>query len=141
MELIILLHYYPKEAKQSNIENSLKNRNYIFKNLDFNDLNSKLDFEIDIIIHFGVKAGVRPSIENLVAYQIANVIGTQNVLELARSNKTKKVIFASSSSVYVINQNYPWIESTVDLMSISPYAQIKLWGEFLGSVYSYLFGI
>ncbi len=136
--------YYSKEIKESNLKESLKNNSYKFINLDFTnfeDLNNKLDSKIDLIIHLGAKAGVRPSIEDPIAYQVANVLGTQNLLEFAKNKNIKKFIFASSSSVYGINPNYPWSESDSDLKPISPYAQTKLSGEFLGSVYSHLFGI
>jgi UDP-glucuronate 4-epimerase len=85
------------------------------------------------------KAGVRPSIKNPVAYQQTNVIGLQNLLEFARIRQIKQFIFASSSSVYGINDHYPWKENE-QLLPISPYAMTKLAGEMLGHVYSKLFG-
>src|SRR5687768_12902687 len=57
----------------------------------------------DVIVHLAAKAGVRPSIENPVAYQQTNVQGTQNVLEYARQAGIKRLVFASSSSVYGVN--------------------------------------
>jgi UDP-glucuronate 4-epimerase len=53
---------------------------------------------------------VRPSIEDPVGYQRANVIATQNLLEFAKDQGIKQFVFASSSSVYGVNPNVPWSE-------------------------------
>ncbi len=95
---------------------------------------------VDAIIHLAAKAGVRPSIQNPLAYQQANVIGLQNMLDFAKEKNIRQFVFASSSSVYGINDHYPWKEDE-PLMPISPYASTKLSGEMLGHVYSKLFGI
>jgi UDP-glucuronate 4-epimerase len=83
---------------------------------------------------------VRPSIENPLAYQQSNIIGLQNMLDFARAKKIRQFVFASSSSVYGINDHYPWKEDE-QLMPISPYAMTKLSGEMIGHVSSRLFGI
>jgi UDP-glucuronate 4-epimerase len=69
-----------------------------------------------------------------------NVSGTQTLLEFAKSREIKQFVFASSSSVYGINENVPWNEEE-KLLPISPYASTKLSGEMLGHVYSQLYGI
>ena len=83
---------------------------------------------------------MRPSIENPMAYQKANVIGLQQMLDYARQQSIKQFVFASSSSVYGVNDHYPWKEEE-QLLPISPYAGTKLSGEMMGHVYSKLFGI
>jgi UDP-glucuronate 4-epimerase len=95
---------------------------------------------VDTIIHLAAKAGVRPSILNPMAYQHANVIGLQNMLDYAKENEIRQFVFASSSSVYGVNDHFPWKENE-QLMPISPYASTKLSGEMQGHVYSRLFGI
>lgn len=95
----------------------------------------------DAIIHLAAKAGVRPSIEDPVGYQRANVIATQNLLEFAREEGIRQFIFASSSSVYGVNPRVPWREDDHVLQPISPYASTKVSGELLGHVYSHLHGI
>ena len=90
--------------------------------------------KVDVIVHLAAKAGVRPSIENPLSYQQANVIGLQNMLDFARIKDIKQFVFASSSSVYGVNDHYPWKEEE-KLMPISPYASTKLSGEMLGHVY------
>ncbi|MGC4037639.1 MAG: GDP-mannose 4,6-dehydratase [Chitinophagaceae bacterium] len=104
------------------------------------ELNSLLQGPVDVIIHLAAKAGVRPSIENPLQYQQANVTGLQNLLDFARLKKVKQFVFASSSSVYGVNNNYPWKETEM-LLPISPYAMTKLSGEALGHVYSHLYNI
>ena len=93
----------------------------------------------DVIVHLAARAGVRPSIEDPVGYQQTNVIGTQNLLELARAQGTKQFVFASSSSVYGVNPRVPWSEEDHVLEPISPYASTKVSGELLGHVYSKIF--
>ncbi len=95
---------------------------------------------VDVIIHLAGKAGVRPSIQNPLAYQEANVIGLQNMLEFARLKSCRQFVFASSSSVYGVNDHFPWKEDE-QLLPISPYASTKLAGEMMGHVYSRLYNI
>lgn len=96
---------------------------------------------IDAIIHLAAKAGVRPSIQDPVGYQKANVEGTQVLLEFARQQGIRPFVFASSSSVYGINPKRPWSVDDHDLQPISPYASTKLSCELLGHVYSHLYPI
>lgn len=95
----------------------------------------------DAIIHLAAKAGVRPSIQDPVGYQRANVIATQNLLEFAKDNGIRQFVFASSSSVYGVNPNVPWNEDDHVLQPISPYASTKVSCELMGHVYSRLYGI
>ncbi|MAH40216.1 MAG: epimerase [Puniceicoccaceae bacterium] len=95
----------------------------------------------DAIIHLAAKAGVRPSIEDPLGYQRANVIATQNLLEYAKEQSIKQFVFASSSSVYGANPRLPWKEKDSVLMPISPYASNKVSCELMGHVYSKLYGI
>jgi UDP-glucuronate 4-epimerase len=93
------------------------------------------------IIHLAAKAGVRPSIQDPIAYQQANVEGTQYLLEFARTRGIRQFVFASSSSVYGVNPRVPWREDDAVLQPISPYASTKVSGELLGHVYAHLFGV
>ena len=95
----------------------------------------------DVIVHLAARAGVRPSLEDPVGYQQVNVMGTQNLLELARAWGTPQFVFASSSSVYGTDPNVPWREDHAVLRPVSPYASTKVSGELLGHVYSHLYAI
>lgn len=104
-------------------------------------IRARISTTVDVIVHLAAKAGVRPSIEDPLAYTETNVAGTQAMLELARLLSVKQFVFASSSSVYGINPRVPWREDDHGLRPISPYAGTKVSGELLGHVYSYLYGI
>ena len=95
----------------------------------------------DQIIHLAARAGVRPSLENPALYQRVNVEGTVNVLESARERGVKKIIIASSSSVYGVNSKVPFSEADPIFSAISPYAASKLGCEALGHVYHHVHGM
>ena len=95
----------------------------------------------DQIIHLAARAGVRPSLQDPVLYQRVNVEGTVKVLEAARKHSVKKLIIASSSSVYGVNSKVPFAESDPIFHPISPYAASKLACEALGHVYHHVYGM
>jgi len=97
--------------------------------------------KFDQVIHFAARAGVRPSLEEPALYQRVNVEGTVNVLEAARQAGVKKLILASSSSVYGVNAKVPFAESDPIFTAISPYAASKLACEALGHVYHHIYGL
>ena len=137
--------FYSADIKQLNISEFKYNPSFQFRLIDLADtsvreLNEIVDEPVDVIVHLAAKAGVRPSLIDPLAYQRANVIGLQHMLDFAKENKIKQFVFASSSSVYGINENFPWKEDE-KLLPISPYAMTKLAGEMLGHVYSRLFDI
>jgi UDP-glucuronate 4-epimerase len=136
--------FYERAAKERNIEAHRGTVGYRLVECDLRDLEGlkrSLTGSYDAIVHLAAKAGVRPSIEDPVAYQEVNVRGTQNLLELARERRVKQFVFASSSSVYGVNPRVPWSEDDHVLQPISPYASTKVSGELLGHVYSHLYGI
>jgi len=136
--------FYDPAIKERNVAAHLSNERYTLHRLDIRDLDGlrrHLTDDYDVIVHLAAKAGVRPSIQDPVAYQEVNVAGTQNLLELARERGIKQFVFASSSSVYGVNPNVPWREDDHVLLPISPYASTKVSGELLGHVYSHLYGI
>ena len=94
--------------------------------------------KFDQVIHLAARAGVRPSLEQPALCQRVNVEGTVNVLEAARKNGVKKIIIASSSSVYGVNAKVPFSESDPIFSAISPYAASKLACEALGHVYHHV---
>ncbi len=137
-------NFYDRKIKEANLLLAGKDKNFC---LVEDDINNVLKNEIllaknfDIIIHLAAKAGVRPSLQDPLAYQMANVVGTQQMLEFARLKGVKKFVFASSSSVYGVNPNTPWSEEDFVLKPISPYASTKVSCELLGNVYAHLYNI
>ena len=97
--------------------------------------------KFDQIIHFAARAGVRPSLQEPALYQRVNVEGTVNLLEASRLNGVKKVIIASSSSVYGVNSKVPFAESDPIFTAISPYAASKAACEALGHVYHHVYDL
>ena len=97
--------------------------------------------KFDQIIHLAARAGVRPSLQEPALYQRVNVEGTVNLLEAARLNGVRKIIIASSSSVYGVNAKVPFSESDPIFRAISPYAASKLACESLGHVYHHVYGL
>mgnify|MGYP003336142815 CR=1 FL=1 len=99
--------FYSKQVKEKNLEEIQKTskrcgQQFRFINKDIND-NIKSEFEKDSlisVIHLAGKAGVRPSLIDPEGYFRANVNGTIQILELAKSQGNIPVIFGSSSSVY-----------------------------------------
>lgn len=137
--------FYSAEIKQLNIRDFKSNPDFHLLNDDISTITAKelgelIQDPVDVIVHIAAKAGVRPSIQNPLAYQQTNVIGTQHLLDFAIEKNIKQFVFASSSSVYGINDHFPWKEDE-QLLPISPYAMTKQAGEMLGHVYSKLYGI
>jgi UDP-glucuronate 4-epimerase len=136
-------NFYSKEIKQSNLSKLLKKEKFHFYEVDIRDkarLNSIFSFrKIDTAIHLAAKAGVRPSIESIEEYYDVNVNGTVVLLECMRNNSVKKLVFASSSSVYGNNKKVPFSETDNVDNPISPYASTKKSAELLCHVYSHLY--
>ena len=137
--------FYSKEIKEFNISDFKTHPNFRLLDHDLSitaatQLAGIIPEPVDAIIHLAAKTGVRPSILDPLAYQQVNVIGLQNLLDFAREKNIQQFVFASSSSVYGINDHFPWKEDE-QLLPISPYAMTKLAGEMLGHVYSRLFNI
>src|SRR5262249_32811240 len=97
--------------------------------------------KFDQIIHLAARAGVRPSLADPALYQRVNVEGTVNLLEAARQYGVRKIVLASSSSVYGVNSKLPFSESDPIFCAISPYAASKLACEALGHVYHHVYDL
>ena len=103
--------------------------------------------EVDVVCHLAALAGVRPSIEEPLRYSRANVFGLTVVLEAMRRGTCRRLVFASSSSVYGARGGADpsaveaFREDDASLRPASPYAATKRAGELLCSTYRDLFGI
>jgi UDP-glucuronate 4-epimerase len=138
--------FYAPDLKQGNLrEIQSSGKPFTFVDGDITDraavdrLFSTTAF--DQVIHLAARAGVRPSLEAPALYQRVNVEGTVNLLEAARQTGVKKLILASSSSVYGVNASVPFSERDPIFSPISPYAASKLACEALGHVYHHLYGL
>jgi UDP-glucuronate 4-epimerase len=98
-------------------------------------------FKPDIVIHLAAQAGVRYSLENPRAYVDSNIVGTFNVLELARMHAPKHLLLASTSSVYGANTKMPFVESDRTDHPLTLYAATKKATELMAHSYSHLWRI
>ena len=95
----------------------------------------------DQVVHLAARAGVRPSLTQTKLYYDTNVIGTLNLLELAREHGVPHFVFGSSSSVYGATCAVPFKEDATIRKPISPYAATKASGELLCHTYSHLYDL
>lgn len=95
-------------------------------------------FSPDVIVHLAAQAGVRYSLENPRAYLASNVIGTFNVMEVARRLKVKHLLMASTSSVYGANEQMPFAETDKADTQLTIYAATKKATESMGHAYAHL---
>ena len=92
--------------------------------------------QFDYVIHLAAQAGVRYSIENPHAYIDANVKGFLDILESCTKNKIKHFIYASSSSVYGMNDKVPFKETDPTEKQVSLYAATKKANEAMAHSYA-----
>ena len=124
---------------------STTDKNYKFIKLDLED-KENLDklFEnekFDTVINLAAQAGVRYSLTNPLAYVQSNIVGFVNLLEACRHNSIKNLSYASSSSVYGLNEAQPFsTKSNVD-HPMSLYAASKKSNELMAHTYSHLYNI
>lgn len=95
----------------------------------------------DVIVHLAAQAGVRYSIENPRSYVDANIVGTFNVMELARQYSVDHLLMASTSSVYGANEEIPYTEVQKADTQVSFYAATKKANEAMAHAWSHIHGI
>lgn len=139
--------YYARAIKEENLRANARGGAFEFVEGDFADTDATRALiarvRPDGIIHLGAKAGVRPSIADPSGYMRANVLGTQSILDAAHAAGTgvvKRVVVASSSSVYGNTKQTPFREDDGSLTPISPYAASKLSCELLSQTHTHLTG-
>ncbi len=100
-----------------------------------------LRFQPGRIVHLAAQAGVRYSLENPAAYVDANLVGTFNVLEVAREIGIEHLMLASTSSVYGANQKMPFSEDDASDAPLTLYAATKKSTELMAHSYASLWNI
>ena len=135
--------FYPREIKEMNLAGLKTSKHFRFIEADITmpDFLGNITAPADCVVHLASKAGVRPSIENAESYIRTIVIGTTNVLEWMRKTGSKKMIYASSSSVYGNNKKVPFSETDNVDRPISPYAASKKACELLNYTYHHLYDL
>ena len=137
--------YYDVKLKKARLKILKKYKKFFFTK---NKLENKkilsqsiLKFKPTVIIHLAAQARVRYSIENPNVYMDSNIIGTYNVIELAKKIKIKHLLIASSSSVYGANKKLPFVEIDKTETQLSIYAATKKSTESIAHAYSNIWKI
>ena len=136
--------YYDIQLKKDRLAilNKSKDR-FIFNKIDIlNKKNLKNNFsknKYDCVIHLAAQAGVRYSIDNPEIYLKTNINGFFNIMELSKNIKVKHFIYASTSSVYGNNKNFPLSEDLDTSFPISFYAATKKANEVMAYSYSSIY--
>lgn len=137
--------YYEVSLKQARLDKLSDHDSFKFSKIDLADregvaaLFAKEQFQR--VIHLGAQAGVRYSLENPLAYIDSNLVGHTTILEGSRHNKVEHLVYASSSSVYGMNEKTPF--STDDAVDhpVSLYAATKKANELMAHTYSHLYDL
>lgn len=138
--------YYDVRLKEARLDwiNQLE-KPHDFRKLDLVNFEAlqKLFREIspDRVVHLAGQPGVRYSIDQPRAYIDSNIIGFFNILECCRNHPVKHLVYASSSSVYGLNDKIPFEESDITDAPASLYAATKKSNELMGFCYNHLYNI
>lgn len=140
-----MTQYYDVQLKEARLAQLKRHSSFSFVKAMLEEKVALSDaaerFAPDIIIHLAAQAGVRYSLEAPEAYVSANVVGTFNVLELAKALKPKHLLIASTSSVYGGNELMPFEENQRTDFPVSLYAATKKATEAMSHSYAHLFQI
>ena len=120
-------NYYDQKLKKLRISN-LRSTNFEFKKLDINDL-SFLRGKFDLVINLAAQPGVRVSEKYKKNYEHSNISGFKRLIDYCLQNNIKKIIYASSSSVYDDSSLIPFSEDITILKPKSLYGETKLFNE------------
>ncbi|WP_125717061.1 NAD-dependent epimerase [Pseudoalteromonas rubra] len=137
--------YYSVELKHARLKLLSCDKAFRFIELDIADrtLIEQLfaNEQFDRVVHLAAQAGVRYSLDNPHAYAESNLTGHLNILEGCRQNTVQHLVYASSSSVYGLNEKTPF--STADSVDhpVSLYAATKKSNELMSHSYSHLYDI
>ncbi|PMP66518.1 MAG: nucleotide sugar epimerase [Thermodesulfobacterium geofontis] len=133
---------YDVKLKDWRLNQLKKFENFKFHQIDLANFQAlKILFEIYpilAVIHLAARAGVRASLENPWVYIDSNITATLNLLELMKDFGIKKMVLASTSSVYA-GQKLPFHEDLKVDTPLSPYAATKKGAELLAYTYHYLY--
>ena len=137
--------YYDVNLKKARLKILKKYKSFKFLKVDLTKdilLKKKLNrYSIKVVYHLAAQAGVRYSLEAPREYINSNIIGFFNILELCKIKKVKHLVYASSSSVYGANKNFPFTEKNSCTHPIQLYAATKISNESMAHSYSSLYNL
>ncbi|QKG01475.1 NAD-dependent epimerase [Aeromonas hydrophila] len=137
--------YYDINLKNARLNNLSIFSNFKFFKVDLSEKNKVLDlfstFKFERVIHLAAQAGIRNSIDDPFSYVDSNITGFLTILEGCRHHGVEHLVYASSSSVYGMNEEMPFRVSEPTDHPISLYAATKKMNELMAHTYSHLYGI
>lgn len=132
--------YYDVRLKEHRLNENQGKPNFTFRKLDIEDIDALdtlfAEFGFNYVINLAARAGVRYSMINPHVYMTTNANATLNLLEMMRKHEIKKMVLASTSSLYA-GQPMPFQETLPVNQPISPYAASKKAAEMMAYAYSY----
>ncbi|HEU5466444.1 MAG TPA: NAD-dependent epimerase/dehydratase family protein [Gemmatimonadales bacterium] len=132
--------FYARDIKERNLAGVQGSKT--FRLLDLDCATTDLPWSgVQGVVHLAAKAGVRPSLDDPVAYVEANVRATARLLDGARRAGVKRMVLASSSSVYGNDTPAPFKEDATADAPISPYAASKRGAELMARAFAHLYGM
>lgn len=137
--------YYNPALKDYRLAQLTPYPNFRFVKLDLADRDGMANLfktdQFERVIHLAAQAGVRYSIEAPFDYIDSNLVGMTTILEGCRHNKVQHLVYASSSSVYGMNDKIPFSETDNVDQPVSLYAATKKANELMAHAYSKLYSI
>ena len=137
--------YYDVALKEARLSRFVDNLNYTHLRLDISktaEIESVFaTHRPDTVVNLAAQAGVRYSLDNPSAYIQSNIVGFANILEGCRKNSVKHLVYASSSSVYGANTEFPFSTNQNVDHPLSLYAATKKSNELMAHTYSHLYGL
>ena len=137
-----LTSYYDINLKHKRNQILLKYSNYNFFQGMLEDTNKLeklfINHQPDIVVHLAAQAGVRYSLENPRSYIDSNIVGSFNVMEMAKKYNVKHLLMASTSSVYGSNTDMPFKEDSKADTQLTIYAASKKANESMAHSYAHL---
>ncbi|MBU0477479.1 SDR family oxidoreductase [bacterium] len=137
-EVVVLDDF--SSGRIENIEGVLDKIELVEGDIRYKKIVSKSMQGVDYVIHQAALRSVPKSLGNPELYNDVNINGTLNILNVARDAKVKRVVVASSSSVYGETDKLPEKEELYPLL-VSPYALTKLAGEYYCRIFSEIYGL
>lgn len=136
--------YYDVSLKEARLAR-IRHPKFVFHRLDIADRDQVAalfaSHSFERVIHLAAQAGVRYSLDNPMAYADSNLVGHLAILEGCRRHKVEHLVYASSSSVYGLNQKMPFATGDSVDHPVSLYAATKKANELMAHSYAHLYGL
>tara|TARA_A100001015_G_C14973393_1_gene706141 strand:+ start:602 stop:1570 length:969 start_codon:yes stop_codon:yes gene_type:complete len=136
-------NYYDVKLKKDRLKILKENNNFKFFKVDIINKNKISNlfkkYKFTYVIHLAAQAGVRYSIENPEKYLQTNINGFFNIINMCKEKKIKHFLYASTSSVYGNNSNFPLNEDQPITKPLSFYAATKISNEVIAHSFSNIY--